>query len=74
MRKTLLMLAKEREHGEPLEAIIRRLAAQGKSREEMARFLGISYWTLHDWLRADRLGASFETTVHFASEQASAGP
>lgn len=72
MRKTLLMLRKEQEHGETLEALIRRLAAQGKNREQMAQHIGVSYWTLMDWLRADRLGASFETTVRFASEETAA--
>lgn len=68
-RKTLLMLDKEREHGEKLETLIRRLIEAGHSREQIAHHLGISYWTLIDWLRADRLGASFVTTVQFASEE-----
>lgn len=68
-RKTPLMLQKERELGDTLEAIIRRLTDQGQSREEIARYLSVSYWTLTDWLRPDRLGARFETSIRFASEE-----
>ncbi len=73
MNKTALMRAKEAEHGEPLESLLRRLSAQGMNRQQMAAYLGISYFTLTDWFRADRLGVTVETVMRFASEEAIAG-
>lgn len=71
--KTLLMEKVERDHGATLEQIIEDLTRQGKSRDEMARYLGISYWTFSDWLR--ELGATFETTttVRFPQSFSAAG-
>ena len=66
MFKTILQQKLEAAHGAPLEELIRQWAAEGLSREQMARRLDVSYWTLTRWL--DDMGARFSQTVTFEKE------
>ena len=70
MIKSSLMQLIELRRGEPIEAILRRQIEQGRTQEEIADDLGISYWTLRSWLL--RLGAEMVTTVRFASDEEAA--
>lgn len=63
MKKPVLMQRIEEQRGESVEAIIERLTEQGQTQEQIARNLGINYWTLRNWLL--RLGAETRTVVVF---------
>jgi DNA-directed RNA polymerase specialized sigma24 family protein len=68
-RKSVMMENLELRRGRGLEEMIEEQFARGLSKEEVARELGINYWTFRSWL--DRLGARLETTVRFESEERS---
>lgn len=70
MEKTPLMVDVETRHDEPLETLIPRLYARDMTDEQIADYLGVSYFTYRKWLY--RLGARKSTSVRFASEEATA--
>lgn len=68
--KSHLMQNIELRRGDTIENIIRSQMEQGRTQEEIARDLGVSYWTFRSWLY--RLGAQIEHRVRFASEETTA--
>lgn len=66
MARSYLMENIELKHGKPIREIIREQVEAGKNQDEIARYLGVSYWTLRSWLY--RLRAEFSSTVTFADE------
>jgi AraC-like DNA-binding protein len=56
----------ELRRGRPLEDLIREQVEQGRTEEEIADDLGVSYWTFRSWLRV--LGAQRHSTVRFSNE------
>ncbi len=63
MEKTYQMQAVELRLGIRLEDVIREQTEAGRTQEEIARYLGVSYWTYRSWLK--HLGAEISVSVSF---------
>lgn len=70
MTKSPLMQLIELKRGKPIERLIREQLEEGRSQEEVAADLGISFYTLRSWMY--RLGARLHTVVQFESEETQA--
>ena len=65
MAKSPKMENIELRRGRPLEELIREQVEAGKTQEQIANDLGVSYWTFRSWLRT--LGA--RASIRFAGEE-----
>jgi hypothetical protein len=61
----------ELRRGRTIEDMIREQTQAGRTQEQIAADLGISFYTLRSWMY--RLGARVESTVHFNSDLVGTG-
>lgn len=69
--KSTLMKLIELRRGRTIEDMIREQTQAGRTQEQIAADLGISFYTLRSWMY--RLGARVESTVRFNSDLVGTG-